>query len=282
MKKRLQCALCIFLALALAFTLWFTLFFRREKKADEREDAAGVVATTQLPTLLKREKSDSAALRLLLEQVLWVDGFFEASGDPSLDYDCAGMDAFMEALRDMIYAPFRPLMAVMQDAYDWSAYYEVCVYDGKTEVQPDPKKLLPDENQYEDGVKRYAYVRYDAAFFDRVFETVFNVPMDRDFVYTLPDQDGNEYTVFYHADGAYYARYAQGGDGAGPKVSLSNFKQQADGTYTVTVDFDLDAPEGTRDLATLRATVGLKELDGDRVWSIYRIDVLEASDEAFF
>lgn len=236
--------------------------------------------TTKLPTepkpplndeaniLSTYDAADEAHLCAFLEHFLWYYRCYNPTEDSQeLTYDYASDDAFEIAFDAMISAPFYPLMECMEIkcGYDWSAHYSKFKWNSEQKLPADPRAAF----SYDGEV--YEYSKYEAEFFDELMAGVFNVQPDHDFEYI--DKTLDEPRLYCYYDGGdYYVRYFEGGDGAGPKVRVSDFTALADGKYTVQVDFDeFVGDEKMNDLATLQATVALKEIRGERIWSLYEI-----------
>ncbi|MBQ7957591.1 MAG: serine/threonine-protein kinase [Clostridia bacterium] len=142
--------------------------------------------------------------------------------------------------------------------------------------KPDPKNRFgiqaPDDYPTE---LKGVYTQLSAQKVEWLAENIFNI--DYEFVEDLSVKDG-EYVYNniakepYYFDGYYYFAsdfiYADGG-GTGFDLRVKNKKYNVDGTATVNVDM----VAGDLKKGSFEITVGVKEIEGKRYWSVYNLNV---------
>lgn len=140
--------------------------------------------------------------------------------------------------------------------------------------RPDPKCLFGE--QMLTGETEYSFYAINSDDFSKTVKNVFNydIMVDDDFGYS--DEYGN-LLMYSYGDNVYAQYYGEqdGADYFGNK-KLGNYKRLSDGKYEVYVHelynrFEEKSGEIMLENA-YKLTVGLKNIDGKRVWSIYKID----------
>lgn len=188
------------------------------------------------------------------------------------DYDCTSGKALNYALNIIFAVPYESFVDDMAQIYDWRDYDEPCYIvneDDKNEEDDyhsyirDPKKLFKN-GEY--------YCVVESSYVDKILKNVFNVKPDHSVV--MKNSKGNVWLYYY--DGNYYYVYGDGGDGAGPLVTLDSVKQRADGKYVIEAKHKYgNDDEGYSFRRKLKIVADIKIVDGDSLWSIYKIETVK-------
>lgn len=188
------------------------------------------------------------------------------------DYDCTSGKALNYALNIVFAVPYESFVDDMAQIYDWRDYDEpwyIVNEDDKNEEDDyhsyirDPKKLFE--------IGEY-YCKVEASYVDKILKNVFNVKPDHSVV--MKNSKGNVWLYYY--DGNYYYVYGDGGDGAGPLVTLDSVKQRADGKYIIEAKHKYgNDDEGYSFRRKLKIVADIKIVDGDSLWSIYKIETVK-------
>ena len=188
------------------------------------------------------------------------------------DYDCTSGKALNYALNIIFAVPFESFVDDMAQIYDWRDYDELWYIvneDDKNEEDDyhsyirDPKKLFKN-GEY--------YCVVESSYVDKILKNVFNVKPDHSVV--MKNSKGNVWLYYY--DGNYYYVYGDGGDGAGPLVTLDSVKQRADGKYIIEAKHKYgNDDEGYSFRRKLKIVADIKIVDGDSLWSIYKIETVK-------
>lgn len=188
------------------------------------------------------------------------------------DYDCTSGKALNYALNIIFAVPYESFVDDMAQIYDWRNYDEpwyIVNEDDKNEEDDyhsyirDPKKLFKN-GEY--------YCVVEASYVDKILKNVFNVKPDHSVV--MKNSKGNVWLYYY--DGNYYYVYGDGGDGAGPLVTLDSVKQRADGKYVIEAKHKYgNDDEGYSLKRKLKIVADIKIVDGDSLWSIYKIETVK-------
>ncbi len=188
------------------------------------------------------------------------------------DYDCTSGKALNYALNIIFAVPYESFVDDMAQIYDWRNYDEpwyIVNEDDNNEEDDyhsyirDPKKLFK--------IGEY-YCVVEASYVDKILKNVFNVKPDHSVV--MKNSKGNVWLYYY--DGNYYYVYGDGGDGAGPLVTIDSVKQRADGKYIIEAKHTYDdGLEGEALVEKLKIVADIKVVDGDSLWSIYKIETVK-------
>lgn len=188
------------------------------------------------------------------------------------DYDCTSGKALNYALNIIFAVPYESFVDDMAQIYDWRDYDELWYIvneDDKNEEDDyhsyirDPKKLFKN-GEY--------YCVVESSYVDKILKNVFNVKPDHSVV--MKNSKGNVWLYYY--DGNYYYVYGDGGDGAGPLVTLDSVKQRADGKYVIEAKHKYgNDDEGYSFRRKLKIVADIKIVDGDSLWSIYKIETVK-------
>lgn len=203
----------------------------------------------------------------------WHEGIYDADYDgKSYEYDCTSDKAFNYALNIIFAVPYESFVDDMAQIYDWRDYDEpwyIVNEDDKNEEDDyhsyirDPKKLFKN-GEY--------YCVVESSYVDKILKNVFNVKPDHSVV--MKNSKGNVWLYYY--DGNYYYVYGDGGDGAGPLVTLDSVKQRADGKYIIEAKHKYgNDDEGYSFRRKLKIVADIKIVDGDSLWSIYKIETVK-------
>lgn len=192
------------------------------------------------------------------------------------DYDCTSDKAFNYALNIIFAVPYKTYVDEIAQIYDWRDYYV-----------PDPIVNDNEKNNYENEEDDYhSYIRdpkklfetgicycvVEASYVDKILKNVFNVKPDHSVV--MKNSKGNVWLYYY--DGNYYYVYGDGGDGAGPLVTIDSVKQRADGKYVIEAKHKYgNDDEGYSFRRKLKIVADIKIVDGDSLWSIYKIETVK-------
>lgn len=188
------------------------------------------------------------------------------------DYDCTSGKALNYALNIIFAVPYESFVDDMAQIYDWRDYDELWYIvneDDKNEEDDyhsyirDPKKLFKN-GEY--------YCVVESSYVDKILKNVFNVKPDHSVV--MKNSKGNVWLYYY--DGNYYYVYGDGGDGAGPLVTLDSVKQRADGKYIIEAKHKYgNDDEGYSFRRKLKIVADIKIVDGDSLWRIYKIETVK-------
>lgn len=188
------------------------------------------------------------------------------------DYDCTSGKALNYALNIIFAVPYESFVDDMAQIYDWRDYDEpwyIVNEDDKNEEDDyhsyirDPKKLFKN-GEY--------YCVVESSYVDKILKNVFNVKPDHSVV--MKNSKGNVWLYYY--DGNYYYVYGDGGDGAGPLVTIDSVKQRADGKYVIEAKHKYgNDDEGYSFRRKLKIVADIKIVDGDSLWSIYKIETVK-------
>lgn len=188
------------------------------------------------------------------------------------DYDCTSGKALNYVLNIIFAVPYESFVDDMAQIYDWRDYDEpwyIVNEDDKNEEDDyhsyirDPKKLFKN-GEY--------YCVVESSYVDKILKNVFNVKPDHSVV--MKNSKGNVWLYYY--DGNYYYVYGDGGDGAGPLVTLDSVKQRADGKYIIEAKHKYgNDDEGYSFRRKLKIVADIKIVDGDSLWSIYKIETVK-------
>lgn len=188
------------------------------------------------------------------------------------DYDCTSGKALNYALNIIFAVPYESFVDDMAQIYDWRDYDEpwyIVNEDDKNEEDDyhsyirDPKKLFKN-GEY--------YCVVESSYVDKILKNVFNVKPDHSVI--MKNSKGNVWLYYY--DGNYYYVYGDGGDGAGPLVTIDSVKQRADGKYIIEAKHKYgNDDEGYSFRRKLKIVADIKIIDGDSLWSIYKIETVK-------
>lgn len=188
------------------------------------------------------------------------------------DYDCTSGKALNYALNIIFAVPYESFVDDMAQIYDWRDYDEplyIVNEDDKNEEDDyhsyirDPKKLFKN-GEY--------YCVVESSYVDKILKNVFYVKPDHSVI--MKNSKGNVWLYYY--DGNYYYVYGDGGDGAGPLVTLDSVKQRADGKYIIEAKHKYgNDDEGYSFRRKLKIVADIKIVDGDSLWSIYKIETVK-------
>lgn len=188
------------------------------------------------------------------------------------DYDCTSGKALNYVLNIIFAVPYESFVDDMAQIYDWRDYDELWYIvneDDRNEEDDyhsyirDPKKLFKN-GEY--------YCVVESSYVDKILKNVFNVKPDHSVV--MKNSKGNVWLYYY--DGNYYYVYGDGGDGAGPLVTLDSVKQRADGKYIIEAKHKYgNDDEGYSFRRKLKIVADIKIVDGDSLWSIYKIETVK-------
>lgn len=192
------------------------------------------------------------------------------------DYDCTSGKALNYALNIIFAVPYESFVDDMAQIYDWRDYYV-----------PDPIVNDNEKNNYENEEDNYhSYIRdpkklfkngeyycvVESSYVDKILKNVFNVKPDHSVI--MKNSKGNVWLYYY--DGNYYYVYGDGGDGAGPLVTIDSVKQRADGKYVIEAKHKYgNDDEGYSFRRKLKIVADIKIVDGDSLWSIYKIETVK-------
>lgn len=188
------------------------------------------------------------------------------------DYDCTSGKALNYALNIIFAVTYESFVDDMAQIYDWRDYDEpwyIVNEDDKNEEDDyhsyirDPKKLFKN-GEY--------YCVVESSYVDKILKNVFNVKPDHSVI--MKNSKGNVWLYYY--DGNYYYVYGDGGDGAGPLVTIDSVKQRADGKYIIEAKHKYgNDDEGYSFRKKLKIVADIKIVDGDSLWSIYKIETVK-------
>ncbi len=154
----------------------------------------------------------------------------------------------------------------VEDGSDRENYSIYNYQDGKESEFPiDPL------NQFNGG----SYCKLDADRVDWILENKLCVTPDR--TKTDDDFDTSKYHGifdYYYYDGYYYYATQEGG-GGGYTPEIIDYSEQADGSYIVKFSTEDKTSFYTDDYEILEASVALKDVDGERVWAVSYLKVID-------
>lgn len=256
--------------------------FEDMSNESETEHSAGGSKTSQTMKSVTLSNSDKKYFEKMMPYIVgygltdmgeWHEGIYDADYDgKSYEYDCTSDEAFNYALNIIFAVPYKTYVDEIARIYDWRDYdipdsivnknEEDDVYDDSSYYR-DPKKL------FETGI---CYRKVEASYVDKILKNVFNVKPDHSVI--MKNSKGNVWLYYY--DGNYYYVYGDGGDGAGPLVTLDSVKQRADGKYVIEAKHKYgNDDEGYSLKRKLKIVADIKVVDGDSLWSIYKIETVK-------
>lgn len=183
------------------------------------------------------------------------------------NYDCTSSDAFETAFGYMLGAPYNSCFNYLASMYDWNIenYSEVYFRETDKPFISDPLKKFNQNSGYSKIVGKQ---------YDLLLKEVFNVQPNHDFI--LSDENsrwfGNKESAYYY-DGYYYILGKEGGDAAGPKTVINYIELNSDRKYHINITYQWGNDfEGYADIAEIHVVASLKNVNGNRIWSIYKIE----------
>ncbi len=190
------------------------------------------------------------------------------------DYDCTSGKALNYALNIIFAVPYESFVDDMAQIYDWRDYCIPMYVVNKNEKDEDD--VYDDSSYYRDPKKLFEigayYCEVEASYVDKILKNVFNVKPDHSVI--MKNSKGSVWLYYY--DGNYYYVYGDGGDGAGPLVTLDSVKQRADGKYIIEAKHKYgNDDEGYSLKRKLKIVADIKVVDGDSLWSIYKIETVK-------
>lgn len=188
------------------------------------------------------------------------------------DYDCTSGKALNYALNIIFAVPYESFVDDMAQIYDWRDYDEpwyIVNEDDKNEEDDYHSYIRDPKNLFKNG-EYYCVV--ESSYVDKILKNVFNVKPDHSVI--MKNSKGNVWLYYY--DGNYYYVYGDGGDGAGPLVTIDSVKQRADGKYVIEAKHKYgNDDEGYSFRRKLKIVADIKIVDGDSLWSIYKIETVK-------
>lgn len=188
------------------------------------------------------------------------------------DYDCTSGKALNYALNIIFAVPYKSFVDDMAQIYDWRDYDEpwyIVNEDDKNE-EDDYHSYIRDHKKLFKNGEYYCVV--ESSYVDKILKNVFNVKPDHSVI--MKNSKGNVWLYYY--DGNYYYVYGDGGDGAGPLVTIDSVKQRADGKYIIEAKHKYgNDDEGYSFRRKLKIVADIKIVDGDSLWSIYKIETVK-------
>lgn len=261
--------------------------FEDMSNESETEPSAGGSKTSQTMKSVTLSNSDKKYFEKMMPYIVaygladmgeWHEGIYDADYDgKSYEYDCTSDKAFNYALNIIFAVPYKTYVDEIAQIYDWRDYYvpdpivndnEKNNYENEEDDYHsyirDPKKL------FETGI---CYCEVEASYVDKILKNVFNVKPDHSVV--MKNSKGNVWLYYY--DGNYYYEYdSRGGDWGTPYVTVDSVKQRADGKYIIEAKHTYDdGLEGEALVEKLKIVADIKIVDGDSLWSIYKIETVK-------
>ncbi len=158
---------------------------------------------------------------------------------------------------------------IKPDCKSFNTFYLSDLTDNVTYSGKDPLDKFGDK----------PYCKLNADQVDWILENVLCVTPDRtktDDDYKSVISDGDLFDYYYY-DGYYY--YAvETGDGGGDYPEIIDYSEQPDGSYIVKLSTEDKDSEDKDDYEILEASASLKDIDGERVWAVSYLKVLEHID----
>ena len=257
--------------------------FEDMSNESETEHSAGGSKTSQTMKSVTLSNSDKKYFEKMMPYIVgygltdmgeWHEGIYDADyNGKSYEYDCTSDKAFNYALNIIFAVPYKTYVDEIARIYDWRDYdvpdsivnenEEDDVYDDSSYYR-DPKKL------FETGI---CYRKVEASYVDKILKNVFNVKPDHSVI--MKNSKGNVWLYYY--DGNYYYEYdSRGGDWGTPYVTVDSVKQRADGKYIIEAKHTYDdGLEGEALVEKLKIVADIKVVDGDSLWSIYKIETVK-------
>lgn len=172
------------------------------------------------------------------------------------EYNCTEDDANAVAVSGVTDL-FSNMYYICMEEYNFQEPYQSWNNEGAV----DPERRYTDEY---DG-----HIKYKASDVDWVVRNIYNVEpvMTEYFTDDVNTEDGSEYCVWYRKGDYYYSHLFASGRESGYKSEIISKERTDDGKYKIRLNvveraFDEQWPVGTYEVV-----VGLKEVDGKRVWS---------------
>lgn len=190
------------------------------------------------------------------------------------DYDYKSAKALENAFKIIFAVSYDSFIDEMAQIYDWRFYdvnWAVLNADENTDIEiigeesysRDPREL------FEIGIY---YCHVEASYVDKVLKNVFNVKPDHNII--MKNSSGDIWLYYY--DGEYYYEYGDGGDGAGPIVTIDSVKQRADGKYIIEAKHKYgNDNEGYSFKRKVEIIAEIKVVEDESLWSVYNIKTVK-------
>lgn len=209
----------------------------------------------------------------LVDMGEWHEGIYDADYDgKSYNYDCTSDKAFNYAVNIIFAVPYKTFVDEIAQIYDWRDYdkSEYIVNENDENEEDDHSYIRDPKNLFETGI---SYCEVEASYVDKILKNVFNIKPDHSVV--MKNSKGNVWLYYY--DGNYYYEYdSRGGDWGTPYVTVDSVKQRADGKYIIEAKHTYDdGLEGEALVEELKIVADIKVVDGDSLWSIYKIETVK-------
>lgn len=288
MKK----AIAILLALTVVFALAASCCSKEETAKNEITTAESTAAVKETPVREETTISWEEAAILRAQKLVATKEDFEAlektalkvlrcTPDKFRGYDSSSDLAFQDAMYMIYNSRLHLGHGISGKEPEFESFGEYDKDAGKYVFEPDPLNMFSD---VEDAA---GYIRINAGYVEWVLENILCTKPDR--TKTSDDFDYSAYPnaeEFYYHDGYYYYSTHEGGGGGGP-IQTIGYTYNRDGSYTVRFtsfdrdrDDEYDVEHGLyTGYAITEANAILKDVDGERVWSISYIKIIENMDQ---
>lgn len=198
------------------------------------------------------------------------------SDDGKYIFNSESETAFANAMHRMLnediplFSEILKTYGINPDCKSFNTFYLSDSTDDITYSGKDPLDIF--------GDKPYCTLNADQV--DWILENVLCVTPDRaktddDFKSVISDYDLFDY---YYYDGYYYYAIEEEGGGGGNFPEIIDYSEQTDGSYIVRFSTEDKDSEYKDDYEILEASVALKDVDGERVWAVSYLKVLEHID----
>lgn len=173
---------------------------------------------------------------------------------------------------DQRKSEFRALEFLLDEARGTADRYAKLLNLGTISTEYKNTKQADPLNKYGDGNGNYSYRVYDGNKVDYLIKNVLNTELDHDYQIIIKEK------VFeYYYQGKYYTPIGSCDIGKS-EIRIESFTQNKDGQYVVEYTY-LAGKEEASAMSYSKLTAEIKEMDGKRFWSIYRIETIRTLEK---
>lgn len=173
---------------------------------------------------------------------------------------------------DQRKSEFRALEFLLDEARGTADRYSKLLNLGTISTEYKNTKQADPLNKYGDSNGNYSYKVYDGEKVDYLIKNVLNTELDHDYQIIIKEK------VFeYYYQGKYYTPIDSYDIGKS-EIRIESFTQNKDGQYVVEYTYLAGQKEASA-MSYSKLTAEIKEMDGKRFWSIYRIETIRTLEK---
>ena len=173
---------------------------------------------------------------------------------------------------DQRKSEFRALEFLLDEAQGTADEYAKLLGLGTVSTEYKNTKQADPLNKYGDGNGNYSYKVYDGDKVDYLIKNVLNTELDHDYQIIIKEK------VFEYYYGGKYYTPIDSCDIGKSEIRIESFTQNKDGQYVVEYTY-LAGKEEASAMSYSKLTAEIKEMDGKRFWSIYRIETIRTIEK---